>query len=68
MPFNKETALDYLGNDEEIFDELVKIFLENYPDQLSQLEIAVKNRDNIDEEMNILNNLINDLVKAISDN
>ncbi len=42
---DREGALDRLGGDEELFMELVQLFMENAPEQIAQLEEAIKAMD-----------------------
>lgn len=48
---NEEKFLDALGGDHELFTELVLKFLEDAPQTLKKLEIAVASRDKVDIEM-----------------
>lgn len=44
--FNKEEILEKLGDDEEFLKELAEIFIESYPEQMSNIEEAINNNDN----------------------
>jgi signal transduction histidine kinase/CheY-like chemotaxis protein/HPt (histidine-containing phosphotransfer) domain-containing protein len=44
-PLNKASVLDKLGGDETLFREVIDIFIEEAPKHLSQLKLALANRD-----------------------
>lgn len=43
--FDREAALARVGDDEELLAELVKIFLDDYPNSLSAIDEAVRRQD-----------------------
>jgi two-component system sensor histidine kinase/response regulator len=43
--FDKEAALARVGDDEELLAELVKIFLDDYPNSLTAIDEAVARQD-----------------------
>jgi HPt (histidine-containing phosphotransfer) domain-containing protein len=43
--FDRSVALNYVGDDEEILAELLRMFLEQAPDRLAQVEGALRDRD-----------------------
>lgn len=43
--FNRELALDRVGGDEELLQEIVGLYLAEYPDLLEQIQSAVKTGD-----------------------
>lgn len=43
--FNKDAALARVGDDEELLAELVKIFLDDYPNSMRAIESAVQSQD-----------------------
>lgn len=43
--FDRDAALARVGDDEELLTELVKIFLEDYPNNLSAIDKAVASQD-----------------------
>lgn len=43
--FDREAALARVGDDEELLSELVKIFLDDYPNSLSAIDEAVAKQD-----------------------
>lgn len=43
--YNRELALDRVGGDEELLDEIVELYLGEYPGLLEQLHTAVSNGD-----------------------
>jgi two-component system, sensor histidine kinase and response regulator len=45
MVFNREVALDRVGGDEELLDELVDLYLAEYPRLLQKIRAAVSTGD-----------------------
>ncbi len=45
MVFNRELALDRVGGDEELLDEIVGLYLGEYPELLNQIQTAVRAGD-----------------------
>jgi HPt (histidine-containing phosphotransfer) domain-containing protein len=43
--FNRELALDRVGGDQELLDEIVGLFLGEYPELLRQIQAAVQAGD-----------------------
>ena len=43
--FDREAALARVGDDEELLTELVKIFLDDYPNSMNDIEDAVARQD-----------------------
>ena len=43
--FDLDDALDKVGGDREILEEILVVFSETYPDQLSELKKAIENND-----------------------
>ena len=43
--FNRELALDRVGGDEELLDEIVELYLGEYPGLLEQIQSAVHSGD-----------------------
>ena len=45
MVYNRELALDRVGGDEELLDEIVDLYLGEYPALLSEIQKAVQSGD-----------------------
>ena len=43
--FDLDNALEYVGGDREILEEILEVFSETYPDQLSELKKAINDGD-----------------------
>ncbi len=45
MVYNRELALDRVGGDEELLDEIVELYLGEYPALLSEIQKSVQSGD-----------------------